>query len=136
VVGAGRISNDLAERIRAEFADADHASGAQRDRAAALWRRRREALARGAVKAERSEVIRLWRENQISDEVLHRSRKDLDYQNRASSRRRPRETHRLYALLALAVFPAHAQYPDRPVTLLAVSPGGSSTSSRAWFADG
>jgi len=30
----------------------------------------------------------------------------------------------LYALLALAVFPAHAQYPDRPVTLLAGFPPG------------
>ena len=33
-----------------------------------------------AVKAERQELIRLWRENQISDEVLHHIEEDLDYQ--------------------------------------------------------
>jgi len=32
------------------------------------------------VKAERQELIRLWRENQISDEVLHHIEEDLDYQ--------------------------------------------------------
>jgi len=33
-----------------------------------------------AVKAERNELIRLWRENQISDEVLHKIEEHLDYQ--------------------------------------------------------
>ena len=33
-----------------------------------------------AVRAERQELIRLWRENQISDEVLHHIEEDLDYQ--------------------------------------------------------
>jgi len=32
------------------------------------------------VKAERQELIRLWRENHISDEVLHHIEEDLDYQ--------------------------------------------------------
>jgi len=32
------------------------------------------------VRAERQELIRLWRENQISDEVLHHIEEDLDYQ--------------------------------------------------------
>src|SRR6266508_1212997 len=53
------ISNELAERIRADDA-----------------RRLRDA----AVKAERQELIRLWRENQISDDVLHHIEEDLDYQ--------------------------------------------------------
>jgi CPA1 family monovalent cation:H+ antiporter len=37
-------------------------------------------LRAAAVKAERNELIRLWRENQISDEVLHKIEEDLDYQ--------------------------------------------------------
>ena len=74
------IPNDLAERIRAEFAEKitlsvpeglvlrhSGADSAQRLRAA-------------AVKAERQELIRLWRENLVSDEVLHAMEEDLDYQ--------------------------------------------------------
>jgi CPA1 family monovalent cation:H+ antiporter len=80
VVAQDGISNDLAERIRAEFAEQitlsvpnglvlrhSGADDAKRLRAA-------------AVKAERHELIRLWRENQISDEVLHKIEEDLDYQ--------------------------------------------------------
>jgi len=80
VVAQDGISNELAERIRAEFAEQitltvpngivlrhSGADDAKRLRAA-------------AVKAERSELIRLWRENQISDEVLHKIEEDLDYQ--------------------------------------------------------
>ena len=80
VVASDGISNALAERIRAEFAEQitlsvpngivlrhSGADDAKRLRAA-------------AVKAERSELIRLWRENQISDEVLHKIEEDLDYQ--------------------------------------------------------
>ena len=72
--------NELAERIRAEFAEKitlavpdglvlSH-SGADVARL----------LRAAAVRAERQELIRLWRENQISDEVLHHMEKDLDYQ--------------------------------------------------------
>jgi monovalent cation/hydrogen antiporter len=80
VVAKDGISNDLAERIRAEFAEKitlavpeglvlrhSGADDAQRLRSA-------------AVKAERQELIRLWRENHISDEVLHKIEEDLDYQ--------------------------------------------------------
>jgi CPA1 family monovalent cation:H+ antiporter len=80
VVAQDGISNELAERIRAEFAEQitltvpngivlrhSGADDAKRLRAA-------------AVKAERHELIRLWRENQISDEVLHKIEEDLDYQ--------------------------------------------------------
>jgi len=80
VVANDGISNELAERIRAEFAEQitltvpdgivlrhSGADDAKRLRAA-------------AVKAERNELIRLWRENQISDEVLHKIEEDLDYQ--------------------------------------------------------
>ncbi|MGH8662439.1 MAG: Na+/H+ antiporter [Burkholderiales bacterium] len=73
------IAPELAERIRAEFAEkvriappggqiltggADVAKG----------------LRRAAIRAERQELIRIWRENRISDDVLHRLEEDLDYQ--------------------------------------------------------
>jgi monovalent cation/hydrogen antiporter len=80
VVAKDGIPNDLAERIRAEFAEQitlavpeglvlrhSGADDAKRLRAA-------------AVKAERHELIRLWRENLISDEVLHKIEEHLDYQ--------------------------------------------------------
>lgn len=74
------IPDQLAERIRAEFAekitlavpDGLVLSHSGADSA----RRLREA----AVKAERHELIRIWRDNQISDEVLHHIEEDLDYQ--------------------------------------------------------
>src|SRR2546426_1255677 len=74
------ISKELAERIRAEFAEKITLSvqgGLMlRHSGADDARRLRDA----AVKAERQELIRLWRENQISDEVLHHIEEDLDYQ--------------------------------------------------------
>ena len=78
-----KAAPDLAGRISAEFAeqaagspnpDGTGASMAAQD--AGLAQRLRHA----ALAAERQELIRLWRENQISDEVLHRFEEDLDYQ--------------------------------------------------------
>jgi CPA1 family monovalent cation:H+ antiporter len=74
------VPHELAERIRAEFAekitlavpDGLILSHSGADSA----RRLRDA----AVKAERQELIRIWRDNQISDEVLHHIEEDLDYQ--------------------------------------------------------
>ncbi len=37
-------------------------------------------LRHAAIKAERQELIRIWRENRISDDVLHQFEEDLDYQ--------------------------------------------------------
>ena len=37
-------------------------------------------LRAAAIHAERHELIRIWRANQISDEVLHHLEEDLDYQ--------------------------------------------------------
>ena len=37
-------------------------------------------LRRAAILAERAELIRLWRENKISDEVMHHLEEILDYQ--------------------------------------------------------
>jgi len=80
VTARQEIPDQLAERIRAEFAEKitlavpdglvlSH-SGAD------IARQLREA----AVRAERQELIRMWRDNQISDEVLHHIEEDLDYQ--------------------------------------------------------
>src|SRR6266849_5404750 len=80
VAAKSGIPNELAERIRAEFAEKITLSvpgGLMlRHSGADDARRLRDA----AVKAERQELIRLWRENQISDEVLHHIEEDLDYQ--------------------------------------------------------
>jgi Na+/H+ antiporter len=70
----------LAERIRAEFAEKITLAvpgGLVLSHSGADVARR---LRAAAVRAERQELIRLWRENQISDEVLHHMEKDLDYQ--------------------------------------------------------
>ena len=80
VVAQENVSNELADRIRAEFAEkitlsfpgsivVDHGAGDPAKR-----------LRRAALKAERRELIRIWRENQISDDVLHHLEEDLDYQ--------------------------------------------------------
>ena len=74
------IPDELAERIRAEFAEKITLSvpgGLMLSHSGADDARR---LRAAAVKAERRELIRLWRENQISDEVLHYIEEDLDYQ--------------------------------------------------------
>ena len=69
---------DLAGRISAEFAEKVASSGPDAPMSkedAKLAQRLRHA----AIKAERQELIRLWRENEISDNVLHRFEEDLDY---------------------------------------------------------
>lgn len=76
---AEKISDAVAERIRAEFAEKvtlGVATGAVLVGAADPARRLRDA----AIKAERRELIRIWRENLISDDVLHHIEEDLDYQ--------------------------------------------------------
>ena len=74
------VADDLAERIRAEFAEkvtlAVPAGQVIGDARADPARQ----LRRAAIEAERRELIRIWRENQISDDVLHHLEEDLDYQ--------------------------------------------------------
>ncbi|HKA39051.1 MAG TPA: hypothetical protein VKD25_04740, partial [Burkholderiales bacterium] len=75
--GQEDISKEVADRIRAEFAEK-----------ITLWLPGllergddpAKRLRRAALAAERQELIRLWRDNQISDEVLHHIEEDLDYQ--------------------------------------------------------
>jgi monovalent cation/hydrogen antiporter len=74
-----KLPPELAERIRAEFAEKIalalptgevlHQGGDPAKR-----------LRRVAIEAERRELIRIWRENRISDDVLHHLEEDLDYQ--------------------------------------------------------
>jgi len=79
-VAQEKISSELADRIRSEFAEkitlsfpgsivVDHGAGDPAKR-----------LRRAALRAERRELIRIWRDNQISDDVLHHLEEDLDYQ--------------------------------------------------------
>ena len=79
IVAAESVPYDLAERLRAEMAGrfAQAASeGADPLPGAELEVR----LRRAAILAERKELIRLWRENKISDEVMHHIEELLDYQ--------------------------------------------------------
>jgi len=72
------VAAELAGRISAEFAEKNAASDEEAsisEDQAALARRLRDA----AVNAEREALIRIWRENQISDDVLHEFEEELDY---------------------------------------------------------
>jgi CPA1 family monovalent cation:H+ antiporter len=74
-----QISQEVADRIRAEFAEKItlwFPGGGLLERGADPAKR----LRRAALTAERQELIRLWRENEISDDVLHHVEEDLDYQ--------------------------------------------------------
>ena len=69
----------LAERIRAEFAEKileATPAGTEQQAEAEIAKQLRNA----AVRAERAELIRIWRRNRISDEVLHQLEEELDYQ--------------------------------------------------------
>ena len=70
---------ELAERIRAEFAEKIRIAppgGQILTGGADVAKRLRSA----AIRAERQELIRIWRQNKISDDVLHHVEEDLDYQ--------------------------------------------------------
>ncbi len=68
---AERLRTEMMERIVLAAPD-----GIETTPRSALENRLRHA----AIKAERQELIRLWRENEISDEVLHHLEEILDYQ--------------------------------------------------------
>jgi CPA1 family monovalent cation:H+ antiporter len=74
-----RVPAEMAERIRAEFAEKVRIAppgGHVLTGGADVAKRLRSA----AIRAERQELIRIWRENKISDDVLHHLEEDLDYQ--------------------------------------------------------
>ena len=77
--GEGGVLPDVLERIRAEFGErvASASPLAQlSDSSHAHATRVRLA----AVRAERDELIRLWQNGTISDEVLHHLEEELDYE--------------------------------------------------------
>ncbi len=74
------IPDALAERIRAEFAEKITLSVPNGVVFAQPGSDNARRLRQAAVRAERQELIRVWRENEISDEVLHHLEEDLDYQ--------------------------------------------------------
>jgi len=79
VAASEKIPEAIAERIRAVFAEKVKlgvAAGEVLRGVSDPARRLRDA----AIRAERRELIRIWRENQISDDVLHHLEEDLDYQ--------------------------------------------------------
>ncbi|MEO8145726.1 MAG: Na+/H+ antiporter [Betaproteobacteria bacterium] len=72
------IAPELAGRISAEFAEknvAGDADASVTEEHASLARRLRDA----AINAERQALIRIWRESQISDDVLRKFEEQLDY---------------------------------------------------------
>jgi CPA1 family monovalent cation:H+ antiporter len=72
------IAPDLAGRVSTEFAEKNVAGDAEASVSedhAGLARR----LRRAAIIAERQELIRIWRDSQISDDVLHEYEEELDY---------------------------------------------------------
>jgi CPA1 family monovalent cation:H+ antiporter len=70
----------LAARIRAEFAEKLTAPVAQPGPETQFGMDHAKQLRLAAIRAERQELIRIWRENQISDDVLHHLEEMLDYQ--------------------------------------------------------
>ncbi len=76
---SGSVRPEIAQRLRDEFAERvalalPPGSGATED-ARAARRLRLE-----AIRAERAELIRIWRAGRISDDVLHHLEEELDYE--------------------------------------------------------
>lgn len=74
-----RLPADVVARVRAEFAE-KIARAFSQDGLDAGDNDVARRLRRVAISAERRELIRIWRANQISDDVLHHIEEDLDYQ--------------------------------------------------------
>ncbi len=72
-----RMPQDIVARVRAEFGDRVEAALPQGHRSSFAFGRD---LRLAAVRAERQELIRIWRAGDISDEVLHHLEEELDYE--------------------------------------------------------
>lgn len=70
-----RMPQELVARIRAEFADRMTAAAPHASRFGFG-----KELRLAAVRAERQELIRIWRTGEISDDVLHHLEEELDYE--------------------------------------------------------
>src|SRR5436190_10595577 len=76
--GEGNVVPEVVERIRAEFAERTASGSLVEQMSGSYAPPTRLRLA--AVHAARKELIRLWQEGAISDEVLHHLEEDLDYE--------------------------------------------------------
>lgn len=79
VIATENVPQEWTDRLRAEIIDRIRLAtpdDSEITPRSALEQR----LRRAAVQAERRELIRLWRENEIGDEVLHHLEEILDYQ--------------------------------------------------------
>jgi len=74
----GHVQPEVVERIRAEFAER-MASGSLIEQMSGSYAPPTR-LRLAAVRAERGELIRLWQEGAISDDVLHHLEEELDYE--------------------------------------------------------
>jgi len=78
IAAAGeRMPGDLVARVRAEFNDRIGAAMPHGHHSSFSFGRD---LRLAAVRAERQELIRIWRAGEISDEVLHHLEEELDYE--------------------------------------------------------
>jgi monovalent cation/hydrogen antiporter len=73
------VPSEWADQLRAEISDRINLA-APEGLAAAPRTELTMRLRHAAIKAERRELIRLWRDNEISDEVMHHLEEILDYQ--------------------------------------------------------
>jgi CPA1 family monovalent cation:H+ antiporter len=71
------MPRDLVARVRAEFSDRIGAAMPQGHQSSFAFGRD---LRLAAVRAERQELIRIWRAGEISDEILHHLEEELDYE--------------------------------------------------------
>ena len=71
------MPRDLVSRVRAEFDDRIGAALPQGQHSSFAFGRD---LRLAAVRAERQELIRIWRAGEISDEILHQLEEELDYE--------------------------------------------------------
>jgi len=77
-VAAGeKMPRDIVARVRAEFDDRIGAALPQGHHSSFAFGRD---LRLAAVRAERQELIRIWRAGDISDEILHHLEEELDYE--------------------------------------------------------
>jgi monovalent cation/hydrogen antiporter len=79
IVRAEGVPSEWADQLRAEISDRINLA-APEGLAAAPRTELTMRLRHAAIKAERRELIRLWRDNEISDEVMHHLEEILDYQ--------------------------------------------------------
>jgi CPA1 family monovalent cation:H+ antiporter len=75
--GVAQMPQDLVSRVRAEFQDRIGAAMPHGHHSSFSFGRD---LRLAAVRAERQELIRIWRAGEISDDVLHHLEEELDYE--------------------------------------------------------